>query len=55
MGSGNLGTVGMNDWNMLTLNPLGREVYIILETVDGFTPISASEFQITIDCKLSNS
>lgn len=54
MGAGNMSTVGMNDWNILTLNPEDRDVYIILETVDGFTPISASEFQITIDCELSN-
>lgn len=55
MGSGNLGTVGMNDWNILTINPVTRDVHYILETVDGFTPsASNTEFQITIDCELSN-
>ena len=55
MGVGNLGTVGMNDYNELTLNPIGRDVYVVLESVDGFTPSAAStEFQITIDTELSN-
>ena len=55
MGAGNLGTVGMNDYNQLIINPVARDVYFILETVDGFTPsANSTRFQITIDCELSN-
>jgi len=55
MGVGNLATVGMNDYNEYTLNPVARAVYVVLETVDGFTPSNNStEFQITIDTELSN-
>ena len=55
MGTGNMSTVGMNDWNHVVLNPTARDVYWILETVDGFTPsASSTKFQITIDCELSN-
>lgn len=55
LGVGNLGTVGMNDYNEITLNPLAKDIYFAIETVDGFTPsASNTEFQITIDCELSN-
>ena len=55
LGVGNLGTVGMNDYNEITLNPLAKDIYFAIETVDGFTPsASSTEFQITIDCELSN-
>ena len=55
MGVGNLATVGMNDYNEYTLNPAARAVYVVLETVDGFTPsANSTEFQITIDTELSN-
>ena len=55
LGVGNSGTVGMNDYNEITLNPLAKDVYFVIETVDGFTPsASSTEFQVTIDCELSN-
>ena len=55
MGTGNLATVGMNDYNQCIVNPTARDVYWILETVDGFTPsANSTKFQITIDCELSN-
>ena len=54
MGTGNMNTVGMNDWNQIILNPAARDVYFILESVDGFTPTASTYFQITIDCELSN-
>lgn len=55
MGTGNMGTVGMNDYNQIILNPTAKDVYWILETVDGFTPsANSTKFQITIDCELSN-
>ena len=55
MGTGNLGTVGMNDYNQVIINPVAKDVYFILETVDGFTPSgNSTKFQVTIDCELSN-
>ena len=54
MGTGNMNTVGMNDWNQIILNPSARDIYFILESVDGFTPTASTYFQITIDCELSN-
>lgn len=55
MGTGNMGTVGMNDYNNVIINPVARDVYFILETVDGFTPsANSTKFQVTIDCELSN-
>lgn len=55
MGTGNLATVGMNDYNQCIVNPTARDVYWVLETVDGFTPsANSTKFQITIDCELSN-
>lgn len=55
IGIGNMGTVGMNDYNNVIINPVARDVYFILETVDGFTPsANSTKFQVTIDCELSN-
>ena len=55
MGTGNLNTVGMNDWNTLTLSPIGRDVFIVIESADGFTPsANSTQFQVTIDTELSN-
>lgn len=56
MGVGNLGTVGMNDYNIMTCNPLTRDLYFILETVTGFTSSAAStKFTLAFDLELSNS
>lgn len=55
IGIGNMGTVGMNDYNNVIINPVARDVYFILEAVDGFTPsANSTKFQVTIDCELSN-
>ena len=55
MGTGNMNTVGMNDYNQVILNPTSRDVYWILETVSGFTPsANSTRFTISIDCELSN-
>lgn len=48
------GLTGSNDYNVVGLNPVGRDVIVMLETVSGFTPISGSKFTIIIDCELSN-
>lgn len=55
MGTGNLGTVGMNDYNVMITNPTAKDIYWILETVDGFTPsANSTKFTVVIDCELSN-
>lgn len=55
MGTGNLGTVGMNDYNIAMCNPVARNIYFIIETVTGFTAsANSTKFTITIDCELSN-
>ena len=55
MGTGNLGTVGMNDYNVMITNPTAKDIYWILETVDGFTPsANSTRFTVVIDCELSN-
>jgi hypothetical protein len=55
MGTGNLNTVGMNDYNQVILNPTSKDVYFILETVSGFTPsANSTKFTVVIDCELSN-
>ncbi len=55
MGTGNMGTVGMNDYNVMVTNPVGRDITFILETVDGFTPsANSTKFTVVIDCELSN-
>lgn len=55
MGVGTMGTVGMNDYNQIICNPTARDIYYIIETVDGFTPsANSTKFQIAIDCELSN-
>lgn len=55
MSTGNLGTVGMNDYNQVITNPIARDIYWILETPDGGTPSGMStKFTVVIDCELSN-
>ena len=55
MGTGNKATVGHNDYNQMILKPAGKDIYFILESVDGFTPSAAStKFKIIIECELSN-
>lgn len=55
MGTGNLGTVGMNDYDHMITNPTAKDIYWILETVDGFTPsANSTKFTVVIDCELSN-
>ena len=54
LGTGNLGTVGMNDWNSIICNPTARDIYYIIECVDGGTPTASSQWQLTLDCELSN-
>ena len=56
IGTGNLNTVGSNDWNSIVLNPVSKDIYFILETVTGYTPVvgMSNKIQITIDCELSN-
>ncbi len=55
MGTGNLGTVGMNDYNIAMCNPVARNIYFIIETVSGFTAsANSTKFTVTIDCELSN-
>ena len=55
MGAGNMSTVGMNDWNCIVANPVGRDIYFIIETVDGGTPsANSTKFQLTIDYEQSN-
>lgn len=55
MGTGNLNTVGMNDYNQVIINPTSRDIYFILETVSGFTPsANSTKFTVVIDCELSN-
>jgi len=55
MGTGSLGTVGMNDYNPIVINPTARDIYYILEAVDAFTPsANSTKFTICIDCELSN-
>ena len=55
MGTGNLGTVGMNDYNPIVINPTARDIFYMLEAVDAFTPsANSTKFTICIDCELSN-
>lgn len=55
MGTGNFGTEGTNDWSTITLSPIGRDVFIVIESADGFTPsANSTEFRITTDTELSN-
>ena len=54
LGTGTLGTVGMNDWNSIICNPTARDIYYIIECVDGGTPTASSQWQLTLDCELSN-
>ncbi len=55
MGTGNLGTVGMNDYNIAMCNPVARNIYFIIETVTGFTAsANSTKFTVTIDCEISN-
>jgi hypothetical protein len=55
MGTGSLGTVGMNDYNPIVINPTARDIFYILESVDAFTPsANSTKFTICIDCELSN-
>ena len=54
LGTGTLGTVGMNDWNSIICNPTARDIYYIIECVDGGTPTASSQWQLTIDTELSN-
>lgn len=55
MGTGNLGTVGMNDYNQMITNPTARDIYFIIETVSAFTAsANSTKFKVVIDCELSN-
>lgn len=55
MGTGTAGTVGMNDYNQVILNPVARDVYFILETVSAFTSsANSTKYTVQIDCELSN-
>ena len=49
------GSVGVNDYNVIGLNPVDYNIIAFLETVSGFTPSAVStRFTIIIDCELSN-
>ena len=49
------GSMGANDYNVIGINPVGRNITVMLETVSGFTPsANSTKFTLVIDCELSN-